>query len=149
MSHGRREPVEPGRVPYFLFRKAAGPAVVAGVGCVVVAAVWAGAGGALGALVGAVVVLVFYGSDLVVLRIAERKEPASLMPLMMTEYLIKVVLLAFFFVVIWNTTAFSVRAMASTVAVATVVWVTALAISAARVATFSVDVSADQATREK
>ncbi len=148
MSRNRVEPVEPGRVPYYLFRRAAGPAFVAALGCVVVAAVWSGIDGALGAFLGAVVVLVFYGSDLVVLRIAERREPSSLMPLMMTEYVMKVVLLALLFVVIWNTTAFSVRAMASTVVVATVVWVAALAVSAARVATFSVDVSADQPTSE-
>lgn len=149
MTKGRRDPVEPGAVPYLLFRRAAGPAIVAAAGCVVIAAIWTGLDGAFGALLGAAVVLVFYGSDLVILRVAERKEPASLMPLMMTEYLIKVVLLAFFFVLIWNTTAFSVRAMAATVAVSTVVWVTALAIFAVRVATFSVDVSADLPTREK
>lgn len=144
MSRHPRRPVQPSDVPYTLFRRAAVPALMAATVCVVVAAVRSGAGGAIGALLGALIVLFFYVADLVTLRFAERRKPESLMPLMMTEYIVKVILLALLLVVVWDTTAFSVRAMAGTVAVATVVWIVALAVSAMRVATFVVDVSAQQ-----
>lgn len=148
MSTRGRRPVAPADVPYELFKKAAIPTLLSAAGCVLVSAVASGSDGAIGALVGAVVIAVFYGTDLVVLRYAERRPPSSLMSMMMATYVIKVVVLALLFLVIWNTTAFDVKAMAVTVAVATVVWVMSLTLFASRISTFSVDVSHQENKRE-
>ncbi|HVQ17685.1 MAG TPA: hypothetical protein VMT27_01460 [Actinomycetes bacterium] len=134
-------PLPPGEVPYVLFRRAAVPAALAACGCVVVATVVSGVSGLVGALLGAVIVVLFYVIDLLTLRLAERLAGSTLMPLMMTEYVVKISVLALLLLALWNTTAFDVRAMAVTVAVATVVWTVALGVIAARIATFNVDVN--------
>jgi hypothetical protein len=144
-----REPITPDRLPYVLFRRAAVPALVAAAICVMGAAVWSGIAGLVGAGIGAVIVALFYWTDLLVLRLSERLVGEALMPLMLTEYLIKVAVLAILLFALWDTTAFDMRSLAVTVAVATVVWTVALGVSAARAATFVVDVSAHRETDRK
>lgn len=144
MSRSRGQPIAPRDLPYTLFRRAAIPAVVAAGCCVVVAAGWSGWAGLFGSLVGAAIVVGFYVADLLTLRLAEMVDGQALMPLMLTQYMIKVIALAMLFVVLWDTTAFDMEAMALTVATATIVWTMALALFAARAATFVVDVSSDR-----
>ena len=146
MSRRRGDQVEPGDLPYALFRRAAVPAFAAATMCVVIAAVVTGWAGLVGSLIGTAIVAAFYGTDLLTLRFAERLDGQVLMPLMLTEYMIKVIALAMLFAIFWDTTAFDMKVMALTVACATIVWTIALAVSAARAATFVVDVSAHRSS---
>jgi ATP synthase protein I len=145
----KSRPVEPSQLPYLFFRRAAVPALAAAIGCAVGAAVLAGPAGVVGALVGIAIVAGFYAMDLVILRVAERLVGQALLPLMLTGYVIKVGGLAIFLAVIWDTTAFNMRSLAVTVAVATVVWTVALGVLAARSATFVVDVAAHRSIDDK
>lgn len=148
MSRSRSKPIAPRDLPYILFSRAAIPAVVAAGCCVVVAAVWLGWAGLVGSLVGAAIVVGFYVADLLTLRLAEMVDGQALMPLMLTQYMIKVIVLAMLLVILWDTTAFDMEAMAVTVAIATIVWTVALAVTAARAATFVVDVTSEGSTSD-
>ena len=134
-----RGPVEPRALPYTLFRRAAVPALAVTAVCALVGAIASGWSGFAGAAVGAVIVAVFYLSDLAMLRLAERLPGQALMPIMLVWYLIKIAFLAILMADLWDTSAFSTRAMAITVVVAAIAWTIGLAVSAARTPTFVVD----------
>ena len=140
-------PVASSDLPYTLFRRAAVPPALIALICVVLAAAISGRSGFVGAAVGALIVAAFYLSDLGLLRAAERLPGQALMPIMLTWYLLKVGILAIFMAALWGTTAFSMRAMAITVTVATVVWTGALALTASRAAVFVVDAPSPSQTR--
>lgn len=135
-KHG---PYPPAELPYALFRRATLPALVAAAICVVVSTAVAGLAGLWGSLAAAGIVTVFYATDLVALRLAERSSGSSLMPLMLFEYVAKISVIALLLTLIWDTTALSTKALAATIALATVVWTFSLAVFAARAPTYVVD----------
>jgi len=139
--NGPARPVQVGAVPYALFKRAAPFAIVASIICVFVGGIVSGKDGAVGALVGSIIVVCFYGLDLLALRLAEGLPGTALLPIMLLQYVIKVCVLAIVMSGLWDTDAFSSTAMATTVAVAVVVWTGALTVLAARVQTYSVDVT--------
>jgi ATP synthase protein I len=93
----------------------------------------------LGAVFGLAVVLVFYGTDLLVLWVARRLAPAATMGLFLGEYLVKVLAIA---TVLWamrDSSAVDLEATALTVVVTTVAWVAALTTAALRTRSFVLD----------
>ena len=138
MSRSTKPPLEPSEVPYAIFRAAATPALVAAAGCLVFASLGWGRQGLLGSLVGTVIVISFYWTDLAILGVAEKMDPKAMFGLFIGEYLIKVLLLAGLFAAMQDVSAIDVRMMGMTVGVTAGVWTMALAIAAARVRTFVV-----------
>ena len=78
-----------------------------------------GLDGFLGALVGLVMVGVFYGSDIYLMRKTVDLVPVAVFAVMAMAFTLKLTLLAIFLVVLKDTTAFSVPAFATTVIVLT------------------------------
>ncbi len=94
---------------------------LAGVVCLVVAAVAQGAFGFWGALIGVAMVLVFFGVDVVVLRATRYTPPIQVLAVVAMVYMLKITLLAVFLVTLRGTDAFSVRAFGATVVLLTLV----------------------------
>ena len=139
-----RGPIPVARLPYALFRRASVPAGITAGLCIIVSVASSGRAGGLGALIGACIVIAFYVTDLLALRLAERMSGNALLPLMLIEYAVKVSGIALFLAVIWDTTAFSTSALAATITFATVVWTLSLAYFAARSPTYIVDIASLQ-----
>lgn len=131
--------VPPAAVAGTLLRRAAGPTVAALVVCWVVGVVVSGWPGLLGAAVGTVVVGVFFGIDLLVMRLTVRLDPVVTFGVVMTEYLAKVIGLALFLAAFRDTTAFDTRVMAATLAVGTVVFLASATVAFARMRMYSTD----------
>ncbi|NBV89827.1 MAG: hypothetical protein EBR84_00230 [Actinobacteria bacterium] len=105
-----------------LIRKAAIPTGVAGVITFGIALALRGSSGAIGALIGSAIVLIFFTVDQVVLNQVIRKNPSMAMSVAMLLYLIKVAVLFGLLLAFKNTTAFDTKVFASSILVCTLVW---------------------------
>ncbi|MEJ5944861.1 hypothetical protein WDZ17_06075 [Pseudokineococcus basanitobsidens] len=105
-----------------MLRAALAPALVAGAVCAVVALVVSGPAGLVAALVGVVLVVLFFGSTLVVLARVARRAPQTVMVVALGTYTAKVVLLAVAFVVLARVTSLPGPALGLTTIVVTAVW---------------------------
>ena len=94
---------------------------------------------ALGVLVGGAIVLVFFGVDVVTLMLSADFDPAVTFLMVMTEYLTKILVLAVLLVALSGQEAVDGRAVALSVGVGTVVFLTFLVIAHVRVPTFVVE----------
>ncbi|MFF3754958.1 hypothetical protein ACFYYH_31695 [Streptomyces sp. NPDC002018] len=103
------------------------PTAAVGVLATVTAGVVAGGKGALGAAVGALVVVVFMGIGLVVLQRTARSLPHLFQAMGLMLYTAQLLLLFIFVAAFKNTTLFDPKAFALTLVVATLVWVAAQA----------------------
>jgi ATP synthase protein I len=115
-----------------LLRRCAIALVVAGVICLVVAALAQGAFGFWGALIGVVMVLAFFGVDVIVLRATKYTPPVQVLAVVAMVYMIKITLLAIFLVTLRGTEAFSVKAFGATVMLLTLVALAAAVILVAK-----------------
>jgi ATP synthase protein I len=126
-------------LPGVYYRRAAGPTVAV----VAIGSLMAGLVGdktdAFGVLVGGVIVLVFFGVDVVTLTLSAAWDPVVTFLLVMTEYLTKILVLAIFLVALSDQGAVDGRAVALSVGVSTVVFLTFLVVAHVRVPTFVVD----------
>jgi ATP synthase protein I len=111
---------------------------VAAVG-VLVAAVAGDRADALGALVGGMIVLVFFGVDVATLKLSAELDPAVTFLLVMTEYLTKIMVLAVVLVALSRQDTVDGRAVAITVGICTVVFLVFLVTAHVRVPTFVVE----------
>jgi ATP synthase protein I len=104
-----------------------------------------GARAAWGAALGGAVVLVFFGIDLLAMRISAGWDPALTFLLVMVEYLIKIVALALFLVGLrgGDPAAVDPRWVGIGLAVAGVVFLSALVVAYLRVPTFVADPGAE------
>lgn len=100
------------------------PTAVAGLLAVVVGAVAVGPKGALGALLGALVVVVFFTVSLVVVGRASRVSPYAAMNAAILTYLVKIGVLFGLIVAFQDTTAFDTKAFGLTIVGCTLVWTT-------------------------
>lgn len=105
-----------------LIRKAAIPTAVAGAGAIILSAVIKGAAGAVGATIGAFIVLIFFTIGQVVLNNVIRKNPSMAMSVAMLLYLVKVAVLFVLMLAFKHTTAFDTKVFASTILLCTLVW---------------------------
>ena len=129
----------PRELPAVYYRRAAGPTVAATAVGVLVAAVAGDRADALGVLVGGAIVLVFFGVDVVTLMLSADLDPAVTFLMVMTEYLTKILVLAVLLVALSGQEAVDGRAVALSVGVGTVVFLTFLVIAHVRVPTFVVE----------
>ncbi|MFJ2111282.1 hypothetical protein ACIOEX_05065 [Streptomyces sp. NPDC087850] len=109
-----------------LLRAAVPTAAVGGV-AVVISGVLAGGKGALGAVIGTVVVLVFMGAGLVVLERVAKSFPHLFQGMGLLLYMTQILVLFVFLAVIKDTTLFNPKAFASALVAATLVWIAAQA----------------------
>jgi ATP synthase protein I len=114
-----------------LLRRCAAALVLVGVVCLVLAAFAQGWFGFWGAAIGVVMVLVFFGVDVIVLRATRYTPPVQVLAVVAMVYIFKITLLAIFLVTLRGTDAFSVRAFGATVMLLTLV---ALAVAVVLVA---------------
>lgn len=108
-----------------LLRRASLVTGIVGVVCVVVTALWKGAGPALSSLIGAAIVIAFFGARLVVMRKVTEKNPHMIMLTAMVVYTVKIVLLGVAMVVLTRIDGISGPALGFTVIVTAVVWLAA------------------------
>ncbi|MEU2115822.1 hypothetical protein ACFWV1_17280 [Streptomyces sp. NPDC058700] len=103
------------------------PTVAVGVIATVVSGVVAGGKGAVGAVVGTLVVVLFMGIGLVVLQRTARKLPQLFQAMGLMLYTAQLLLLFIFLALLKDTTLFDFKAFAFTLLATTVVWVAAQA----------------------
>jgi ATP synthase protein I len=133
------------QLPGLYFRRAALPAVAVTVGSSGVAWAVDGAAAAWGAALGGLVVLLFFGIDLLAMRVTAGWDPTLTFLLVMVEYLIKIVALALLFLVLRGADppAVEPRWVGIGLAVAGVAFLTGLVVAYLRVPTFVVDPEAE------
>lgn len=107
--------------------QAAVPATVAGAIAVAISAVVAGGKGALGAVVGAVVAILFMGIGLVVLQRTAKQYPQLFQAMGLLLYTAQLLLIFVLMAVLKDTTLFNSKAFAISLVAATVVWIAAQA----------------------
>jgi ATP synthase protein I len=103
------------------------PTAVAGVVAAVISGVVAGGKGALGAVVGTLVVILFMGIGMVVLQRTAKSFPHLFQAMGLMLYTAQLLLLLIFMAVFKDTTLFDAKAFAFTLLAATIVWVSAQA----------------------
>jgi ATP synthase protein I len=105
-----------------ILRGAAIPTGIAGLAAIVISLGVAGSQGAVGALVGLVVVLAFFGVSLLAISYSARVSPQILMPVAMGTYLIKIFAMLGLVVLLRDATWMNGRAFGLTVVLCTFVW---------------------------
>ena len=98
--------------------------------------------------IGVAIVLLFFGVDLVVLRMTMALSPAQVTAVVLGEYVVKIVLLA---VLVWwlqAQSAVDLHAMAVTVVLTTVAWVVCLTVAAFRARSFVIDAPSSSTDRD-
>ncbi|MER7918156.1 MULTISPECIES: hypothetical protein [unclassified Streptomyces] len=108
-----------------ILAQAAVPTAVVGALAAVVSGVVAGGKGAIGAVVGTLVVIVFMGLGLYVLQRTAKSFPQLFQMMGLMLYAAQLLLLVIFVALFKNTTLFNPRAFAITLVVATLAWITA------------------------
>ncbi|NBM14856.1 hypothetical protein [Streptomyces sp. GC420] len=106
---------------------AAVPTAAAGAIAAVISGVVAGGKGAVGAIVGALVVIVFMGIGLVVLERTAKSLPQLFQAMGLMLYTTQLLLLLVFVALFKDTTLFNPKAFAATLVAATLVWIAAQA----------------------
>ncbi|MER7178949.1 TspO/MBR family protein [Streptomyces hyaluromycini] len=108
-----------------ILAQAAVPTAAVGVLAAVVSGVVAGGKGAIGAIVGTVIVILFMGIGLYVLQRTAKSMPQLFQMMGLMLYAAQLLLLFIFMAVFKNTTLFNPRAFAITLVVATLSWIAA------------------------
>ncbi|MFF8830072.1 hypothetical protein [Streptomyces sp. NPDC015131] len=106
---------------------AAVPTLATGAVATVVSGVVAGGAGAVGAVVGTLVVVLFMGIGLVVLQRTAKSLPQLFQAMGLMLYMAQLLVLFMFMAMLKNTTLFDFKAFAFTLLAATIVWVAAQA----------------------
>jgi ATP synthase protein I len=105
-----------------MLRAAAVPTAVVGLLAVAVAAVAVGARGAVGALLGTIVVVGFFSASLLAMRATARSNPGAVAAAAVVTYVTKVGLLGMFLLLVQDATWLSRDGFALTVITCGVVW---------------------------
>ncbi|CAM5588683.1 hypothetical protein SNARM312S_06157 [Streptomyces narbonensis] len=108
-----------------ILQRTAVPTAAVGAIATVISAVVAGGKGAIGAVVGTVVVIVFMGIGKVVLQRTAKSMPHLFQAMGMMLYTAQLLLLLIFMGLLKDTTLFNLQAFAVTLVAATVVWMAA------------------------
>ncbi|MER5431168.1 hypothetical protein [Streptomyces sp. NPDC002588] len=108
-----------------ILAQAAVPTVAVGAIAAVVSGVVAGGKGAIGAVVGTVIVIAFMGIGLYVLQRTAKSLPQLFQAMGLMLYAAQLLLLFVFMAAFKNTTLFNPRAFAVTLVVATLAWIAA------------------------
>ncbi|MEU7635690.1 MULTISPECIES: hypothetical protein [unclassified Streptomyces] len=108
-----------------LLLHAAVPTVAAGAIAVAVSGVIAGATGAIGAVIGTVLVVLVMGAGLIVLQQTAKKLPQLFQMMGLLLYTVQILFVAVFLIVFKDTTLFDTKAFAFSLLAATLVWIAA------------------------
>ncbi|MEU2504791.1 hypothetical protein ABZ621_08750 [Streptomyces sp. NPDC007863] len=103
------------------------PTAAVGAIATVISGIVAGGKGAIGAVLGSLVVLLFMGLGMLVLQRTARKHPQLFQAMGLLLYTTQLLVLFVFLAVLKGTTVFDFKAFAFTVLATTVVWVAAQA----------------------
>ncbi|GGR33107.1 hypothetical protein [Streptomyces roseolus] len=103
------------------------PSAAVGAIATVISGIVAGGKGAIGAVLGTLVVLLFMGIGMLVLQRTAKKHPQLFQAMGLLLYTTQLLVLAVFLAVLKGTTVFDFKAFAFTVLATTVVWVAAQA----------------------
>ncbi|MFF9477379.1 hypothetical protein [Streptomyces sp. NPDC014733] len=101
------------------------PTLVAGVVAVAVSAALAGGAGAVGAVIGTLLVVLVMGAGLVVLQQTAKKLPDLFQMMGLLLYSVQILAVAVFLLAFKDTTLFDTKAFAFTLLGATLVWIAA------------------------
>jgi ATP synthase protein I len=151
MSGGVQRPASLRELPGLYFRGAAIPTVAAGVITAVLAGLADGGAAAWGAALGVVLVLVFFGIDLLAMRVTANWEPTTTFGVVMVEYLGKIIALAILLVALSGQSEpqhVSTRWLGIGLAVGCVVFLSALVVAYLRVPTFVIEPESAAAKRD-
>lgn len=107
-----------------ILRGAAIPTGAAGLVAMAVGFLAAGGKGAVGAALGTLVVLIFFGISIVAVSYSARSNPQMLMPVAMATYLVKIFAMLGVIVLLRDATWLNGRAFGLTVLACTAVWLT-------------------------
>lgn len=132
-------PRRSGELPGLYFRWAAVPTVVVTGVAALVALLSQGGAEAVGVLLGGLVVLIFFGIDLLAMRVSARWEPTTTFLLVMVEYLAKIISLAVLFAAIRGQDALPGRSVGIGIGVAATVFLAALVAAYLKIPTFVVE----------
>jgi ATP synthase protein I len=105
-----------------VLKSAAIPTLAVGVVAVVVAQLAAGGRGALGAVIGTLLVAVFFSISVVAVSYAARVSPQMMAIAAMVSYLVKVIVIMVMLVTFGDTTLWNPQVFAWSVVVCTIVW---------------------------
>lgn len=108
-----------------VLRRAGASAVVVGLAATILGAILRGGGGAVGALVAMVLVLVFFSAGQVILGSVLRSNPQMAMTVALMTYLVKIGVLFVFIILFAQTTLFDTKVFAATVVACTIAWTVA------------------------
>jgi ATP synthase protein I len=111
-----------------IVRRSAAVTAVAAVVMVVLATVLAGSKGLIGALIGVVVVVLFFGISVLAVGRAARVSPQAMMGTAIVTYLVKILILIVIFGQLQDTTAFNPKAFGLTILVCVLAYTGAQAI---------------------
>jgi ATP synthase protein I len=115
------------------------PTAIAGALAAVISGVVAGGKGALGAVIGTVVVIAFMGLGQVVLQRTAKSLPQLFQAMGLMLYVAQLLLLLIFVAVFKDTTLFNPKAFAASLVAATVVWMAAQARAHMKAKIFYID----------
>jgi ATP synthase protein I len=105
-----------------LLIRSAVPTAIAGAAAIVVGALVAGGKGALGALLGVLLVAVFFTASMVIVGWVSRVRPSALMPTAVGTFLAKILLLLGLIAALNGTTAFNTKVFGFTAIACVLVW---------------------------
>lgn len=105
-----------------VLRRAGGLTVLVGIVAVVIGYLVDGNKGAIGALLGVVIVLVFFTVGQLIVGSVLRNNPDMAMTVAMTTYLVKIGVLFGLVIVLQGTTAFNTKVFAATIVACTLAW---------------------------
>jgi len=122
-----------------VLRGAAIPTAIVGVLAVIVAAMLAGPKGAIGAAIGAVVVVAFFSISHVAVSYSAKISPQAMMQIALLTYVVKIFAMFGLIVALRGVTFWSQRTFALVVIVATLTWIIAEICVAMKVKTLYVE----------
>lgn len=151
MTGGVQHPASLRELPGRYFRGAAIPTAAVGVVTTVLAGLADGGPAVLGAGLGVVVVLGFFGIDLLAMRMSANWDPVAAFGVVMSEYLGKIIALAILFAALAGQSEpqqVSTRWVGIGLAVSGVVFLTALVVAYLRVPTFVIEPESPEEDRD-
>lgn len=132
-------PVAAPDLPGVYFRYAAIPTSVATLAALAIGAAVAGLAGLWAGLLGGLVVVGFFGLDLLIMRLSVEWSPVATFGAVIAEYLAKLIALAVLLAAVRASTTVDAAVMGVTIGVTAVVFLSGLVVAHLRVKTFSID----------
>ncbi|WP_327353418.1 hypothetical protein [Streptomyces sp. NBC_01304] len=125
------------------------PTAAVGAISAAVSAVVAGGEGAIGAVVGTLVVIVFMGGGILGLQYTAKKWPQLFQAMGLMLYTTQLLVLFIFVAIFKNTTLFNPRTFAAGLVVATITWVVSMAVAHKKAKIFYVDPGSSDARKDE